>query len=226
MCHVVQRDSPAIKFDRVEIAFVLAFFYWLKPLTDEGGEETGVPEKTPDDRPQKILATMYNTRNNEQYLQPHIIPSAVEDARNNTRDNTQYRCSEYNHESAQYPQWCIILTDSMRYSQLCIVSTTTHTIPTTIHTVHINVNCPLQCGMSKLVYYTHISVWSPWLLAIPYPQQNTMLTKVYNARNSVRCPLQRTTPTTVSSVQYDVHFFVHPLQVVALHLLILFLSIP
>ena len=28
-CHMVQRDSSAIKFDRVEIAFILALFYWL-----------------------------------------------------------------------------------------------------------------------------------------------------------------------------------------------------
>ena len=28
-CHLVQRDSSAIKFDRVEIAFVWALFYWL-----------------------------------------------------------------------------------------------------------------------------------------------------------------------------------------------------
>ena len=34
-------DSSAIKFDRVEIAFILALLYWLKPLTDEVGEETG-----------------------------------------------------------------------------------------------------------------------------------------------------------------------------------------
>ena len=46
VCHVVRRDSSAIKFVRVEIAFILVLFYWLKPLTDEGGEETGVPRKT------------------------------------------------------------------------------------------------------------------------------------------------------------------------------------
>ena len=28
-CHVVRRDSSAFKFDRVEIAFVVALFYWL-----------------------------------------------------------------------------------------------------------------------------------------------------------------------------------------------------
>ena len=43
ICHVVRRDSSTIRSDRVEIAFILALFYWLKPLTDEGGEETGVP---------------------------------------------------------------------------------------------------------------------------------------------------------------------------------------
>ena len=44
-CHVAKgiMGSSAIKFERVEIAFILAVFYWLEPLTDEGGEETGVP---------------------------------------------------------------------------------------------------------------------------------------------------------------------------------------
>ena len=40
-------DSSAIKFDRVEIAFILALFHWPKPLTDEGGEKTGVPRENP-----------------------------------------------------------------------------------------------------------------------------------------------------------------------------------
>ena len=47
VCHLVRRDSSAIKFDRVEIVIILALLYWLKPLTDEGGEETGVPGKKP-----------------------------------------------------------------------------------------------------------------------------------------------------------------------------------
>ena len=47
VCHLVQRDSSAIKFDRAEVAFMLALFYWLKPLTDEEGEETGVPGENP-----------------------------------------------------------------------------------------------------------------------------------------------------------------------------------
>ena len=33
----VRRDSSAVKFDRVEISFILGLFYWLKPYTDEGG---------------------------------------------------------------------------------------------------------------------------------------------------------------------------------------------
>ena len=44
---MVQRDSSATKFDRVEIAFILALLHWLKPLTNEGGEETGVSEENP-----------------------------------------------------------------------------------------------------------------------------------------------------------------------------------
>ena len=47
VCHVVGRDSSAVKFDEAEIAFTLAVFYWLKPLTNEGGEETGVPGENP-----------------------------------------------------------------------------------------------------------------------------------------------------------------------------------
>ena len=34
VCHLVRRDSSAIRIDRVEIAFILAFLYWLNPLTD------------------------------------------------------------------------------------------------------------------------------------------------------------------------------------------------
>ena len=47
VCHLVRRDSSAFKFDRVELSFIFALFYWLKPLTDEGGEETGVPGENP-----------------------------------------------------------------------------------------------------------------------------------------------------------------------------------
>ena len=47
MCEVVRRDSSAIKADRVEIAFIIALFYWLKPLTNEEGEETRVPRENP-----------------------------------------------------------------------------------------------------------------------------------------------------------------------------------
>ena len=54
VCHVVRIDSSAIKFDRAEIAFILASFHWLKPLTDERGEETEVPGETSDDEPQKM----------------------------------------------------------------------------------------------------------------------------------------------------------------------------
>ena len=45
--HLVRRDSSAIKFDRVEIASILALLYWLKPLANEGGEETGAPRENP-----------------------------------------------------------------------------------------------------------------------------------------------------------------------------------
>ena len=43
--HVVRRDSSANKSDRVEIAIYLNFLLLAEPWTDEGGEETGVPEE-------------------------------------------------------------------------------------------------------------------------------------------------------------------------------------
>ena len=46
-CHVVRRDSSAIKFDRVEIAFIWAVFYGLNHWTDEGEEKTRVPRENP-----------------------------------------------------------------------------------------------------------------------------------------------------------------------------------
>ena len=47
VCHVVGRDSSTIVFERVKIAFILAIYHLLKPLTDAGGEETGVPKGNP-----------------------------------------------------------------------------------------------------------------------------------------------------------------------------------
>ena len=47
--HVVGRDSSASKSDRGEIALIFALFHWLKPLTDDRGEEYENPEKTPND---------------------------------------------------------------------------------------------------------------------------------------------------------------------------------
>ena len=72
MCHVVRRDSSAVKFDRVEISLILTLFYWLKPLSDEGGGWGGgglggglveggggseYPEKIPGDELQKMPHT-------------------------------------------------------------------------------------------------------------------------------------------------------------------------
>ena len=47
LCYVVRKGSSAVESDRFKIAFT-ALFHWLKPLTDEIGEETGAPgKKTP-----------------------------------------------------------------------------------------------------------------------------------------------------------------------------------
>ena len=47
VCHVVRRDSSALKFDRVEITIISTAFYWPKPISDEGGEETGASGENP-----------------------------------------------------------------------------------------------------------------------------------------------------------------------------------
>ena len=52
--HVVRRDSSAIKFDRVEIAFILALCYWLIHLPMKEGRKPEYPEKTPGEELQKF----------------------------------------------------------------------------------------------------------------------------------------------------------------------------
>ena len=52
VCHVVRRDSLAIKFNRAEITFILAYFSWLKPTKEKRKLE--YPEKTPGDGLQEI----------------------------------------------------------------------------------------------------------------------------------------------------------------------------
>ena len=50
---MVQRDSSAIKFDRVYIVFIVL----AESLTDEEGEETGKTRETPGDELQKMPHT-------------------------------------------------------------------------------------------------------------------------------------------------------------------------
>ena len=70
-CQLVQRDSPATKSDRVEITFILAILYWLKPLTDEGGEETLAPRKNLDDELMKMPHTKARKFKPQPRLNPH-----------------------------------------------------------------------------------------------------------------------------------------------------------
>ena len=68
VCYVVLSDkSTIIKFDRV----ILALFYWLKPLNDEGGRKPEYPEKTPDDELQK----MPHTKTRKFKPQPRLEPA-------------------------------------------------------------------------------------------------------------------------------------------------------
>ena len=72
MCHLMRRDSSAIKFDRVEIAFILALFYWLKPLPDKEGMKPEYSEKTPYEKP---LQKMPQTNDWNFKPQPRLEPT-------------------------------------------------------------------------------------------------------------------------------------------------------
>ena len=54
---IVHRDSLAIMFDRVEIAFISALFYWLNHYPMKEGTRPEYPDKTPDDELQKMPHT-------------------------------------------------------------------------------------------------------------------------------------------------------------------------
>ena len=56
-CHLVRRDRSAIKFDRVEIAFIELYFtgWTIKPMKE--GRKPEYPAKTPGDEPQKMPHT-------------------------------------------------------------------------------------------------------------------------------------------------------------------------
>ena len=60
MYHAVRRDSSAIEPDRVEITFIFALSYWLKPSTDEGGgENQSTRRKPPTKSDRKTLALLF-----------------------------------------------------------------------------------------------------------------------------------------------------------------------
>ena len=57
MQHVVCEGTAQLLSLTELIRIYSFFFYWLKPLADEGGEETGVPRENPDDELQKMPHT-------------------------------------------------------------------------------------------------------------------------------------------------------------------------
>ena len=90
--HLVRRDSSAIKSDIVELAFILALFYCLKPLTDEGGEETGVPGENPDDELQKMPHTKARKFKPQARLEPRTLTLvAGQESRRANRYTTRRR---------------------------------------------------------------------------------------------------------------------------------------
>ena len=57
-CHLVRRDSSAIKFDRVEVAFIWTFILLAKPLNRwRRGGNRSIRRKKPDDELQKLPHT-------------------------------------------------------------------------------------------------------------------------------------------------------------------------
>ena len=56
------------KLDRICLIFIL----WAEPLTDDGGEETGVPRETHDDELQKMPHTKVRKFKPQPRLQPAL----------------------------------------------------------------------------------------------------------------------------------------------------------
>ena len=70
MCHLVRRDSSSIKFDRVEIAFIRAYFVGgiIKPMKE--GRKPECPEKNPGDKLQKMSHTTARSFKPQARLEP------------------------------------------------------------------------------------------------------------------------------------------------------------
>ena len=63
----------AVKSDiAAEIAFILALFHWMKPLTGEGGEKSGVPERTPNNKYKKLPHTRLGNFKPQARLEPAL----------------------------------------------------------------------------------------------------------------------------------------------------------
>ena len=54
---MVRRDSSAVKFDRVEFAFILSFILFAEPLPMKEGRKPEYPEKISDDELRKMPHT-------------------------------------------------------------------------------------------------------------------------------------------------------------------------
>ena len=74
VCYLIRGDSSAVKFDRVEIAFVLAFYFidWNHEPMKEG-RKPEYPEKTPDDVFQKMPHTKARKFKPQTRLEPAIL---------------------------------------------------------------------------------------------------------------------------------------------------------
>ena len=73
--HVLRRDSSAIKFDRVEIAFILAMFHWLKPQTDKGWQQARLSRQI---CPRHNTAHVSGTLNNSEPTKPPVAAAMID----------------------------------------------------------------------------------------------------------------------------------------------------
>ena len=134
MGHVIWRDSSAVNFDRVEIAFSCSLFIWLKSSTEEEGEESEVSGKNP---PYDKLQKMTHTKVRNFKLWPRIELELKHEWLSSGRESrsnglfTSRRQQRYRAEALISSRHNLLVAQFIPRS-ICIQTVTTYTpFPTT-----------------------------------------------------------------------------------------------
>ena len=124
-CHVVRRDSSAIKFDRAVIAFLLVLLHWLKPLTDGAGEGTGVPGEKPR-RPAPEMSLLLL-----------LLSSSTKSSSSSSSSSSSYYHYYHHHYNNNYHYCCYysFYIDAVVLIITIVIFTTTTTTTTTVVSV-------------------------------------------------------------------------------------------